>query len=77
MSELAPNSERKTGLDPKALALAEAARMLSAAGGQRVDVPMLEADIAAGAPVNLDGTINLIHYAAWLVREAAGGGRGD
>jgi hypothetical protein len=31
---------------------------------------MLEADIAAGAPANADGTMNLIHYAAWLAREA-------
>lgn len=50
MSELAPNSGRKAGVDPKALPIAAAARMLSAIGGQRVDVEMLEADIAAGAP---------------------------
>jgi hypothetical protein len=31
-------------------------------------------DLAAGAPVNADGTVNLVHYAAWLTREA---GRGD
>lgn len=29
----------------------------------------LESDISKGAPVNDDGTINLIHYAAWLIRE--------
>ncbi len=62
-------------LDPTALPLADAARLLSAAGGQRVTVEMLEADIAAGAPTNPDGTLNLIHYAAWLVKEGAG--RGD
>ena len=75
MSELAPNSGRKAGLDPKALPVANAARMLSAAGGQRVDVEMLEADIASGAPTNADGSLNLVHYAAWLVREMSG--RGD
>ncbi|MBL8879215.1 MAG: hypothetical protein JNG88_08855 [Phycisphaerales bacterium] len=75
MSELAPNSPPRPGLDPKALPIAAAARMLSAAGGQRVDVEMLEADIAAGAPVNADGTLNLVHYAAWLVQEMSG--RGD
>jgi hypothetical protein len=32
---------------------------------------MLEADLTAGAPVNADGSINLVHYAAWLVREAS------
>jgi hypothetical protein len=77
MSELAPNAGRKTGLDPKALPVADAARMLSAAGGQRIDLAMLEADIARGAPTNGDGTINLVSYAAWLIREAAGGERGD
>jgi hypothetical protein len=35
---------------------------------------MLRADIDAGAPANADGTINLVHYAAWLVKEM---GRGD
>jgi hypothetical protein len=35
---------------------------------------MLEADRAAGAPANPDGTVNLVHYAAWLVKES---GRGD
>lgn len=29
----------------------------------------LESDISKRAPVNDDGTINLIHYAAWLIRE--------
>jgi len=57
-------------LSPTALPLADAARLLSAAGGQRVTVEMLEADIAAGAPTNGDGTLNLVHYAAWLVKQA-------
>jgi hypothetical protein len=34
---------------------------------------MIRADLAAGAPVNTDGTINLVHYAAWLVKERSGG----
>lgn len=72
MSELAPNFGRQTGLNPAALPLADAARLLSAAGGQRIDVEMLDADIAAGAPTNGDGTLNLVHYAAWLVREMSG-----
>ncbi len=69
MSELAPNFGHKAGLNPTALSIAEAARLLSAAGGQRIDVGMLQSDIDAGAPVNADETINLVHYAAWLVRE--------
>jgi len=70
-------SAGQPGLNPTALSLAEAGRLLSAAGGQRIDVEMLTADVAAGAPTNADGTLNLVHYAAWLVREAAGGERGD
>ncbi len=61
-------------LDPMALSLDDAARLLAAVGGVRITREMLETDIAAGAPANPDGTINLVHYAAWLVKEM---GRGD
>ncbi len=56
-----------------ALTVAQAAKVLSAAGGRRITEDMLRTDIDAGAPVNTNGTINLVHYAAWLVREMAGG----
>ena len=56
-----------------ALTLAQVAKVLSAAGNRRITEDMLRADIDAGAPVSADGTINLVHYAAWLVREVAGG----
>jgi len=36
---------------------------------------MIRYDIEAGAPVNADGTVNLVHYAAWLAKETAS--RGD
>lgn len=58
-------------LNPTALPVADAARLLSAAGGTRVTAEMIQADIDAGAPTNADGTLNLVQYAAWLVREAA------
>jgi hypothetical protein len=61
----------KPSLSPATLTLADAALLLSRVGGQPVRVQMLQADLAAGAPVNMDGTINLVHYAAWLVREMA------
>jgi hypothetical protein len=53
------------------LTLADAAQLLSRVGGQPVSVSMIQADLASGAPVNADGTLNLVHYAAWLVREVA------
>ncbi|GIW56312.1 MAG: hypothetical protein KatS3mg082_2716 [Nitrospiraceae bacterium] len=61
-------------LNPNALTLADAARLLAKAGGWEITKEMIEADIDAGAPTNADGTINLVHYAAWLVK---GMGRGD
>lgn len=68
------DSSRTAGLNPNALALADAARLLAKAGGWPITAEMLQADIDAGAPGNADGTINLVHYAAWLVKEM---GRGD
>jgi hypothetical protein len=59
--------------DPTALAVSDAAKLLSAAGGQRITAEMIQADVDNGAPSNGDGTINLVHYTAWLVREVAGG----
>jgi hypothetical protein len=61
-------------LRPTALSLRDAARLLSRTGGRPISVEMLEADIAAGAPTNPDGTIHLVHYAAWLVKELGRGG---
>lgn len=61
-------------LNPQALRLEDMARLLSAAGPKAVTMEMLQADIAAGAPSNVDGTMNLVHYVAWLLKEA---GRGD
>jgi len=56
-------------LNPAALAVPDAARVLSRLGGRPVTEDMLEADIEQGAPTNAHGSINLVHYAAWLLRE--------
>jgi hypothetical protein len=47
------------------------AKVLSAVGGRRITEEMVRADIDAGAPVNPDGTMNLVHYAAWLARNVS------
>lgn len=60
-------------LNPAALALPDAARVLTRIGGKPITEAMLQADLDAGAPTNSDGTINLVHYAAWLVKQMAGG----
>ena len=62
-------------LNPTAMTLEQAARVLSAMGARHVAVEDLRQDIEAGAPVNADGTVNLVHLAAWLVKELAN--RGD
>ena len=56
------------GLNPQALRMEDLARILSASGSGPVTVEMLQADVASGAPTNADGTMNLVHYAAWLVK---------
>ncbi len=74
-----PAAQGMSRLNPGALSVADAARVLSRIGGRAVTEEMLRADIDAGAPTNANGTINLVHYAAWLVKEmaASGGGGGD
>ena len=54
-----------------ALTVAQAIKVLSAAGGRRITEDMLRADIDAGAPVNANGTLNLVHYAAWLAKNVS------
>ena len=62
-------------LSPTAMTLQQAARILAAVGARHATVENLRHDIEAGAPANADGTINLVHYAAWLAKEMAA--RGD
>lgn len=63
-------------INPLALPIFDAAKLLSKAGGRVIRADQIEADIAAGAPTNGDGTINLISYTAWLV-QLQERGRGD
>jgi hypothetical protein len=59
-------------LNPTRLSIEDAVRLLRAAGSRSVTVESLRADLDRGAPANADGTINVVHYAAWLVSQAAG-----
>jgi hypothetical protein len=56
-------------VNPTALSVADLARLLSAAGEKRITTEQVQADVDAGALVGRDGPVNLVHYAAWLVRE--------
>ena len=60
-------------MNPQALRLEDVARVLSAVSAEQVTLEMIQADVADGAPTNPDGTLNLVHFAAWLVKEMAGG----
>ena len=60
MAEDHATESTQASLDPAALTLADAVRVLG------IRREMLDADIDAGAPLNADGTLNLVHYAAWL-----------
>lgn len=76
--EHAPSDTGPQRLNPSAMSPADAARVLTRLGGSPVTEAMLRADIDAGAPTNADGSLNLVHYAAWLVQQmSAGGGRGE
>lgn len=60
----------KPALNPAALSITDVARVLTAASGQRVTEAMIEADVADGAPLNPDGSMNVVRYGAWLARLA-------
>ena len=66
-----PEDRQPSPLNLQSLRLADMARVLSTSGTMSVTVEMLQTDVDAGAPLNPDGTLNLIHYAAWLVKEMA------
>ena len=68
MSDNNPDERQPDGLSPQSLRLEDIAKILSAMGPKPVTVETLQADIDDGAPVNRDGTMNLLNYAAWLVK---------
>ena len=44
-------------------------------GSRTLTLERLEADIAAGAPVYADGTINILKYVAWIAKELGDDGQ--
>ena len=57
------NSLKLTALQPDMLV-----NILKKTGSRLISAETLAADIEAGAPKNEDGSINLIEFAAWLVK---------
>jgi hypothetical protein len=66
-------SVSKEPIDPNRITAAQAAKLLSAAARVRVAEELIARDIESGAPCNDDGTISLVAYAAWLLKEMARG----
>ena len=57
------NSLKLTTLQPEMLV-----NILKGAGSRLISTELLAADFEAGAPRNEDGTINLVEFAAWIVK---------
>ena len=45
------------------------------AGSRTLTLERLEADVSAGAPVNADGTVNILKYIAWVAKEMGDDGQ--
>ncbi|MFW5846241.1 MAG: hypothetical protein ACOCXJ_08440 [Planctomycetota bacterium] len=71
MSLAESTGEQVGGAQLLRLSPAQVAQLLRHAGSQRLSEDAVRADIAAGAPTNADGTMSLVAYGAWLVRELA------
>jgi hypothetical protein len=56
-------------LNPLRLAPADAALLLSKAGGEAVTEEQIREAINSGAPVDTDGNVNFVHLGAWLLKE--------
>ena len=69
MSTVQKTLQSDTKINPLAMTVTEAARILSAVGVSRITEQVLKKHIANGAPTNADGRINLVHYAGWLNQE--------
>jgi hypothetical protein len=64
MDNLSPNQLRIT-----ALSASDLVKLLKRLGSRTVSEETVREDVANGAPVNPDGTFNLIKYAAYLAKD--------
>ena len=60
-------------INPQRLSPADLAKVLSSAGSRLIAPEQIEADIAAGAPCNSDGSVNLLTYTTRLAKESGNG----
>lgn len=69
---MTPRDEPSKSLKITAISVADAAKVLASAYGRRVTEEQVRAVAEAGELLRADGTINLLDYVAFLVREVAG-----
>ena len=62
----------KDNLKITALTIDQLVEVLRKSGSREVSAETIKTDIAEGAPA-VDGKINLMEYAAWLVKRLSGG----
>ena len=54
--------------NPRALTKEQVVTVLKLSGSRTISSEALEADIEEGAPLNDDGTMDIIAYAAWILK---------
>ena len=64
----------RENLNPNAMTVEQVAKLLSNLARRQIPAAHIAADVDDGAPTNADGTINVLHYTAWLLGEMQ---RGD
>lgn len=57
-----------------ALSVSDLVKLLKRSGSHTISEEAVKNDIANGASANSDGTVNLIFYTAWLIKETSDNG---
>lgn len=63
------STESATTISISSMSPTQLVYLFQRCGASDITVDSIQRDIDAGAPTNPDGTINLTHYVAWLIRE--------
>ncbi len=64
-------------LNPLALSQEDVIKLLNRAGCRIMTMEMLQNDIDAGMPINANGTVNLVKYMAWMIKEISSNGENE
>lgn len=64
-------------LNPLALSQEDVIKLLNRAGCRIMTMEMLQNDIDTGMPINANGTVNLVKYMAWMIKEISSNGENE